>query len=494
MKDKLQHILRRLPLFLLLLPLFYMLHELNRNFAPGLTATALLQALIYFSCAILITGLLSLFMKSFRKAAIITLFFLVFNFFFGTIHDMIRQQFGVTFFLARYTVISGALLAMSILLIIWLRRSEKKFEKLYVFLNILFPLLILVDLATLIPKLLKKNPYASPTLASKFTPCDTCTKPDIYVLLTDGYAGKQELQEVFSFDDSAFYSALSQRGFHIVNNSISNYNATVYSMASLFNMDYIELTGKDLVTQGDMLRCRDIINNNNVGYFLKSNSYSVHNFSFFDLQGQEKSVTNFYFHPKSRILNFGTFINRFRRDVLPNYYSSRKWDAVYKNDYYNDETNDSLLRSLITSKGSGPKFVYTHLTRPHQPYYVDRNGIFVSTWYDSTKGFEPIRQAYTEHLLYTNKRLLQLIDLILANSAKPPLILLASDHGFRQFPDGGARKYYFMNLCSVLTPDKDYRGFYDGMSPVNTFRVILNTQFGQGLPLLKDSSTFLVEK
>lgn len=494
MKAKLLNIFRSRPVFLLLLPLFYMLHELNRNYAPGLTATALLQVCIYTAIAVVFTFLVSFLLKSFQKAAIITLLLLLFNFFFGTVHDIIRKKFGVSFFLSRYTVILAALLIVLIIVFTWLKKSKPKLDRFFLFLHVLLPVLILLELFTLLPKILKKDPYSKPALSSQFISCDSCRKPDVYVIIADEYAGKQELQEVFSFDDSAFYSALQSRGFHVVNNSTSNYNATVYSMASLFNMDYIELSGKNLVTQGDMLLCRNIINNNSVGHFFQNNGYSIHNFSFFDVQGQRKAITNYYFHPRSRILNFGTFVNRFQRDVLPNYFSQKKWEAVEKNDYNNDETVDSLLRKLVTGKTGKPRFVYTHFTRPHQPYYVDRNGNFVNTWYNPRLGFEPIKKAYVDHVLYTNKRLLQLIDLILDKSAQPPVILLASDHGFRQFPGMGEKKYYFMNLCSVYLPGGNYENFYDGLTPVNTFRVILNSQFGQRFPILKDSTSFLVEK
>jgi hypothetical protein len=76
---------------------------------------------------------------------------------------------------------------------------------------------------------------------------------------------------------------------------------------------------------------------------------------------------------------------------------------------------------------------------------VDRNGQ-PPVVADSLKGFARIQKEYTEHLLYTNNRLLQLIDHILLNSAKPPVILLAGDHGFRQFSKETDHKYYFMNL------------------------------------------------
>jgi hypothetical protein len=139
-----------------------------------------------------------------------------------------------------------------------------------------------------------------------------------------------------------------------------------------------------------------------------------------------------------------------------------------------------------------PRFVYTHFTRPHHPYYVDRNGR-PFTHGDSLKGFARIQKEYTEHLLYTNNRLLQLIDHIRQHSTKPPVILLASDHGFRQFTGEWDRKYYFMNFFALYLPSQDYTGFYDGITTVNSFRVILNTVFGQKLPMVKDSTRFVLE-
>ena len=124
---------------------------------------------------------------------------------------------------------------------------------------------------------------------------------------------------------------------------------------------------------------------------------------------------------------------------------------------------------------------------------MDRNGNpFSGT--DSLPGFERIKFEYTEHLLYTNKRLLQLIDHIMQNIQQPPVILLASDHGFRQYMGETDKKYYFMNLCAVLLPGRKYEGFYEGMTTINIFRSILNSQFGQSLPMLKDSTSFLIEK
>jgi len=50
-----------------------------------------------------------------------------------------------------------------------------------------------------------------------------------------------------------------------------------------------------------------------------------------------------------------------------------------------------------------------------------------------------------------------------------------------------------MNLNSILLPGKNYNGYYNGMSNINQLRILLNNEFGQKLPLLKDSTIFIAE-
>ncbi len=43
-------------------------------------------------------------------------------------------------------------------------------------------------------------------------------------------------------------------------------------------------------------------------------------------------------------------------------------------------------------------------------------------------------------------------------------------------------------LNSIYFPDRQYVDFYEDITPVNTFRIIFNRNFGQNLPLLADIS------
>ena len=70
------------------------------------------------------------------------------------------------------------------------------------------------------------------------------------------------------------------------------------------------------------------------------------------------------------------------------------------------------------------------------------------------------------------------------------VIALMSDHGYRSFDLIDPRFLKTNNFNAVYFPSRDYGLYYDSMSNVNQFRVLLNSLFKQNLPILKDSLSF----
>src|SRR6185503_17736350 len=162
----------------------------------------------------------------------------------------------------RLGFILAVALILLVALLIYLKRTKRKLLRITQYLNLLFILLILLDTVSVL--LIKKKEHVA-GLSRSLKSCDTCSRPDIYLIIVDEYAGSKELKDLFSFDNTSFESQLRERGFHIIHNSTSNYNATVYSMASMLNMDYINnLYKPSLVNHKDMLACRSLIRKNDL--------------------------------------------------------------------------------------------------------------------------------------------------------------------------------------------------------------------------------------
>lgn len=481
----------RAPFYLLLLPVFFSLHVLAEHFVPALIDEAVQLILIYGGISIIMAAVAWLLLRDLRKAALVAVAIMAFNLFFGSAHDFIRQHFSGLFF-SRYSFILPFAFVVVVVLVIYLKKTKKTFVNTTRFLNLLFLVLIAIDLVVLAPKLFENRKDDVSRIKNDFIACDTCTRPDVYLIITDEYAGKTELRDLFSFDNSAFENELRARGFYIVDSSEANYNATVYSMASMLSMDYIKNLEHGFVNHRDMMICRGFIQYNNIIDFFKSRKYAFFNHSYFELGNKKKAVYNPFYPTRKALFTAQTFTSRFRRNLGFNFASKEQIEKLIRHHLYNNKTIDSLARLTALSKDTVPKFVYTHLAMPHHPYYFDSTGKPYPTEM-LTDSFTMKKEAYIEYLLYSNKKLLSLVDHIRAHSARPPVIILISDHGFRQLPADVPHRYHFMNLNAVYLPGGNYAGFYKGMSNVNEFRLILNNQFGQRLPLLKDSTSYLNE-
>lgn len=479
--------------FVLLLPIFFVLHGYTQYFTviPFVDVIKLLGG--YLLVTILVSMISLLFFHSWKKAAIFTFMVMAYNFFFGAIHDTLKKIWPQGFFTS-YTFLIPLTLTFLVIVFIMTKRGRSSFVKVSSYLNWSLLILILIDATLLTGKLLKKNQQITAYNKADLTKCDSCTKPDIYLILADEYAGKQELKDLMKFDNSTFEQQLQARGFKVLQNTKSNYNFTAYSMSSMLNMEYLQPVPNNKVTTAGINKCTDLINHSSFPAYLKSIGYSIKNYSIFDVQNIPTSSETRFLQNKIRLISAQTFIGRIDRDIRFNLIVRLKWKSETRRFVMKelDEINH-LYNNTIKIAGSSeqPKFVYTHLLMPHYPYFCDSIG----RMYDEEKIFYNTddTNAYLQYLEFSNKRFLYLIDQIITKSKNPPVIIFMSDHGFREFKSPVPQQYEFMNINALYLPSKAYSKFYDGMSNVNQFRALLNTIDNQHLPILKDSTVFLKE-
>ena len=493
MKSKILIFLKSYPVFVWLLPVFFVFHGYMEfyDLIPAIDATIL--AGVYLLAAIVLVGLFFLFFRNINKAAILVFLMLSFNFFFGPVHDWAKKNFADAFF-TRYSFILPALVIFITAVIIVLKKRKKTLFQVTRYLNLVLLVLLFADIFILINKMVSTT--SSVIIKDEFVNCSDCKKPDVYYILADEYAGKKQLNELLKFDNSAFENELRKREFHIVDDSRSNYNYTIFSSASILNMDYLPGIYKINQNIHDRRICFDVIKNNKTMRFFKQAGYEIYNYSIFDFPGQPTMAKPSILPVKTRPIIAQAFLFRLQRDLWYHLITDLKLASTEKNSIYNDKKNIEnfleLTKKAAAKKKGKPKFIYTHLLMPHNPYYYDKDGKelkyeLLRKIYDSTE------TRYISYLQYCNKVFLQLIDDIKSNSPEPPIIILMSDHGFKGYNNYDHVETYFSNFNSIYLPDSNYKSFYKGISNVNQFRVLFNSQFNQQLPLLKDSTIIITE-
>lgn len=483
------NVLRKYGFYLILLPVFFVLHGYLTYYGRVPVTASIILSLKYIGISLLLFFIFYLLYRNIQKAAIISFLIMSYNFFFGPVHDLFKKIFQQSF-LVKYSFILPASAILFIILIIFLKKTKKDFSTLTKYLNILILILIVVDIGNLIVKSNKKKTLTASVFPKELSTCDTCSKPDIYLIVADEYASNKQLKEVLHFDNSQFELDLSKRGFHVIQNSKSNYNSTPFSIASLLNMKFIDSLG-DSFNDRSLNASFNQINNNAVTSWFQQEGYQVKNYSAFPLAGIPNPVSSTFFITGTDLFTMHTLMGRFNSDLRWNFITRFKIKSeIRKFVQVRLDQTVTLTKKTITeanSESSKPRFVYLHTMMPHFPYLMDKNGkadyeaSFLETNRFNTAG-------YIGYLQYSNKIFLDLIDKIKKGSPNA-IIIFMGDHGFRHLE--GNDEGHFMSFNSIYLHGKNYSQFYDSMSMVNEFRILLNTQFNQRLPLLKDSTVFL---
>lgn len=323
--------------------------------------------------------------------------------------------------------------------------------------------------------------------------------PDIYYIILDAYARSDVMNELFDFDNAPFLSRLEQKGFFVARDSRSNYCQTTLSLCSTLNCDYINKL-IDPSTR-DLGALSSLIRDNLVVKTLRPLGYKFVAFaSGYDFT--ECTEADQFLGPRHPANNFQMLlISMTPLRHLP--FNLEEWD-FYRSDR---ERTLCVLETLpeITSD-PGPTFTFAHIMAPHHPFVFGENGEDVSPRTRSpfaTSGkadrnsanSKNYREGYRKQAIFLTKRVEQTIDRILAESPRPPIIILQSDHGsglrhhLNDLESTDLRERMSILNCYYF-PNRDYKTLTPRMTPVNSFRIVFNNNFGTELPLLDNRNLF----
>jgi hypothetical protein len=329
------------------------------------------------------------------------------------------------------------------------------------------------------------------------------TLPDIYYIILDGYARADVLQELYQHDNADFVEDLSGRGFFVASESRSNYSWTFLSLASSLNMTYLDDLASQVGFESQNRRpAVNMIWHSEVAQFLKDLGYTTVAFEtgFWFTEITHADV----YHAASWRPDF------FQRELIgmtPLPFLARQFGAQDQHGAHRERILYAFDQLPSSSRLDRPVFVFAHILAPHPPFVFGRQGEEIGsesrfTLWDGERIIgegaltrEEYVARYTDQLLFINSKVSEAVDAILSGSSRPTIIILQADHGPRLIPEWeGAQSTSLRERFSILNayylPNGDGAELYDSISPVNTFRVILNHYFGAELELLEDESSF----
>lgn len=481
------------PWYSFLFPLFYVLHGYQHYHGVVSVGTTIQIAGEYLLGTILLLALAMLFFKSFRKSALFAFLVNFANFYLGVVQDqMILQEVLIP--IAKISI----LVFLFFLLVAFLFykfgahiNSSRNYIK---FLNLLVLVFIFIDIYSLMTAPSVTSIARSENLPVVNISADSSGKdasPDIYFILLDEYAGTNSLEKGMGFSNDDFLNFLRDRGFFVADSSRSNYNSTLYSVASMLNLTYLPVREAKGENRSDVKLAYASIANNYLSELLQKRGYEFYNNSWFSMRNVKQLPNSSLKRAERDFIVAQTVLNRFRRNGLlraSRLLGWRQMESRIKEEskVYNAELEENLLLSLNRQGGYAPRFLYTHFSMPHYPFYFDRNGYAYPL--DSLARISDTDSSYyLEYLLYCNSRLQIMVEQIMSKAVKPFVIFVVSDHGYRKMPglDWDSRAY--SSFVAVFDSRGGKFGMSNTVTNVNILRSWLKSEFEYKLEPLPDS-------
>jgi hypothetical protein len=493
---KFNRLLKHSPIFLLPIAVYPILSLLSANIREVYLLVATRPMILCLLFMGMLFGSLQFFFKDRGKSAIAAGIFFTYLFSYGHIYNALIEQ-GINKPNRLLGMIGIAIIAATT----WFVKRSKKPTALFYGLNIFSIILILFPIFRIGNFMAAKGTIfdASPIPRGY----QSTQAPDMYYIILDGYSRADTLSKI-DFDNSPFLDELEEIGFYIAECSISNYRNTVNSIASALNMDYL---WRSIPNEGEKdentTLVYDGIKHSSIRQILEARGYKTIGF---ETGYAWLNLTDAHTFLSPRINYFWSetllpIEELFIQTTVLKPFVER--GIITLNSKTNDDTRGSQFQNHYkivqyaldtlpsVAEMEGPKFVYLHLVVPHAPYIFLPDGSFNpnSDFYANPDGNgtgltrELSIEGYRNNLRFINNRIPDVVREIIEKSESPPVIILQGDHGliYEEYKTNILNAYYL--------PGSEYSTLYSTISPVNSFRIVLNEYFlDEDLPLVEDIS------
>ena len=177
------------------------------------------------------------------------------------------HSFGIIFAIGVYSIL----------------KTKKNFSDFTTIANVIAIVILLVSVSNIFVYALENNDDDYSTILNNrfnyddgLPASDLDYTPNVYYIILDEYASSKVLKDIFDFDNQDFISQLNARGFHVTENSHSNYASTILSLTSSLNMEYVNyLTDAVGVDSSRHKIFYPLYGDNNIMNIFKSFNYTL---------------------------------------------------------------------------------------------------------------------------------------------------------------------------------------------------------------------------
>ena len=480
--------LQRVPLH----PFLFAIYPILALLAINISEVAFSSSIRPLLFSVLLAGLLLVIFyglfRDWKQAALLTTVLLILFYSYGHIYIALKGIHVNGFYLFRHRTLVPIWLGLAALLMAWVsRRSINRTSVTYV-LNLIGLFLLILPVGQLIFFSLQSQTSQTDNDHSALRLNVGESPPDIYYIILDGYGRSDILKNEYGYDNSDFLNALRDLGFMIAECSQSNYAQTQLSLASSLNFNYIDaLSDRFDPGSDDRTGLDQLIHHGAVRESLEQAGYQTVAFATGFL-ATELTDADYFLGPQRSQGQLNEFEYLLMETTLARLLQDGNRFGMQSagSELFRERTLFTLEKVDELSYIQGPKFVFVHVIAPHPPYVFGPTGGPVEPAEVGTTKTQEGASQYRDQVIYINSRVTEIVPQIIANSTTPPIIIIQGDHGPTVASSPRAR---MSNLSAFFLPGVE-SPVYSTITPVNIFRVIFNTYFGQSLELLDDVSLY----
>ena len=318
--------------------------------------------------------------------------------------------------------------------------------------------------------------------------------PNVYHILLDAHPNQKAMQ-IIGGDLSCFYNELETLGFVTFPKSRSNYPATMWSVASMLDMDYLDEGWKEKPIEHFR---REIHENKVIKRFRKegySDFFATDNVMVKSLYGPSHqlgdSSSNDFFMQLYCVL-CGTPVKHIYERCFSGLFKQGVLSAI--------ETVFKNLKAAKDTHGNMANIFYTHVLCPHEPCVFGKqaenlafSGFMMK--FDMLNFIKPeTHKAYCENVYGIDELVLKTVKQILKQyDTEPikPIIVLHSDHSILYNAKDLESPFVtpdtvYGNLLALYTPEAWKQDAKD-LKFINLYRWIFNHLFGDKYEYFKEN-------